>query len=121
MTTLPAKVTAIEKLSDQYHVIVQINTKYRGSFNTLAFGEVKTLQRLSQGRPAGLGLLPGSRPERRGSVSALDSPLANPRKQSAVYSERKALNSAFEISCTSKLSRDRPVISLASAKTPTGL
>ena len=41
MTTLPAKVTAIEKLSDQYHVIVQINTKYRGSFNTLAFGDVK--------------------------------------------------------------------------------
>jgi hypothetical protein len=32
---------ATEKLSDQYHVIVQINTKYRGSFNTLAFGEVK--------------------------------------------------------------------------------
>jgi hypothetical protein len=41
MTSLPAKVTAIEKLSDQYHVIVQINNKYRGSFNTLAFGEVK--------------------------------------------------------------------------------
>jgi hypothetical protein len=38
---LPAKVTAIEKLSDQYHVIVQIGTRYRGSFNTLAFGEVK--------------------------------------------------------------------------------
>jgi hypothetical protein len=26
-------VTTIEKLSDQYHVIVQINTKYQGSFN----------------------------------------------------------------------------------------
>ena len=41
MTSLPANVTVIEKLSDQYHVIVQINIKYRGSFNTLAFGEVK--------------------------------------------------------------------------------
>jgi hypothetical protein len=41
MTSLPAKVIATEKLSDQYHVIVQINAKYRGSFNTLAFGEVK--------------------------------------------------------------------------------
>jgi hypothetical protein len=41
MTTLPAKVTAIERLGDQYHLIVQINARYRGSFNTLAFGEVK--------------------------------------------------------------------------------
>ena len=41
MTTLPAKVIAIEKRDDQYQVIVQIGTKYRGSFNTLAFGEIK--------------------------------------------------------------------------------
>ena len=41
MTSLPAKVTAVEKRSDQYQVIVQISTKYRGSFNTLVFGEVK--------------------------------------------------------------------------------
>jgi hypothetical protein len=41
MTSLAAKVIAAEKLSNQYHVIVQINIKYRGSFNTLAFGEVK--------------------------------------------------------------------------------
>jgi hypothetical protein len=41
MTSLPAKVTPIEKLSDQYGVIVPVNNKYRGSFNTLAFGEVK--------------------------------------------------------------------------------
>jgi hypothetical protein len=41
MTPLPAKVIAIEKREDLYQVIVQINTRYRGSFNTLAFGEVK--------------------------------------------------------------------------------
>ena len=41
MTRLPAKVIAIEERGDQYQVIVQISTKYRGSFNTLAFGEVK--------------------------------------------------------------------------------
>ena len=41
MTPLPAQVIAIEKRGDQYQVIVQISTKYRGSFNTLAFGEIK--------------------------------------------------------------------------------
>jgi hypothetical protein len=41
MTSLPAKVIAIEKQGDQYRVIVQLSTKYRGSFNTLAFGEIK--------------------------------------------------------------------------------
>jgi hypothetical protein len=41
MTALPAKVIALEKPGEQYHVIVQISTKYRGSFNTLAFGEIK--------------------------------------------------------------------------------
>jgi len=41
MTSLPAKVIAIEKRGDHYQVIVQISTKYRGSFNTLAFGEIK--------------------------------------------------------------------------------
>ena len=41
MTSLPAKVIAIEKRGDQYQVIVQISAKYRGSFNTLAFGEIK--------------------------------------------------------------------------------
>ena len=41
MTSLAANVIAIEKRADQYQVIVQISTKYRGSFNTLAFGEVK--------------------------------------------------------------------------------
>jgi hypothetical protein len=39
MTPILAKVTAIEKRGDQYQVIVQISRKYRGSFNTLAFGE----------------------------------------------------------------------------------
>jgi hypothetical protein len=42
MTSLPAKVIAIEKRDDQYfQVIIQIGTKYRGSFNTLLFGEIK--------------------------------------------------------------------------------
>jgi hypothetical protein len=41
MSSLPAKVIAIEKLGCQYQVIMQISTKYRGSFNTLAFGEIK--------------------------------------------------------------------------------
>jgi hypothetical protein len=41
MTSLPAKVIAIEKRGDQYQVIVQISTKYRGSFNALAFGQIK--------------------------------------------------------------------------------
>jgi hypothetical protein len=41
MTSLPAQVIAIEKRGDHYQVIVQISTKYRGSFNTLAFGEIK--------------------------------------------------------------------------------
>ena len=41
MTPIFAKVIAIEQRGDQYQVIVQIGTKYRGSFNTLAFGEIK--------------------------------------------------------------------------------
>jgi hypothetical protein len=41
MTAIAAKVTAIEKRGDQYQVIVQITAKYRGSFNTLAFAEIK--------------------------------------------------------------------------------
>lgn len=41
MTALPAKVTAVEIRGDQYQVIVQMSTKYRGSFNTLAFAAIK--------------------------------------------------------------------------------
>ena len=41
MTSLPAKMIAIKKIGDQYQVVVQINTRYRGSFNALAFGEIK--------------------------------------------------------------------------------
>jgi len=78
MTSLAAKVIAIEKRGDQYQVIVQISTKYRGSFNTLAFGEIKPLQRLSEGWPAGSGLLPGSRLRGRGiSVPSLDAALTD--------------------------------------------
>ncbi|HTD16188.1 MAG TPA: hypothetical protein VK673_13485 [Chthoniobacterales bacterium] len=61
MTSLPAKVIAIEKRGDQYQVIVQIGTKYRGSFDTLAFGEIKPYIRLPERWPAGSRLLPGSR------------------------------------------------------------
>ena len=32
---------AVEQIGDQCHVVVQIAAKYRGSFNTLAFGEIK--------------------------------------------------------------------------------
>jgi hypothetical protein len=41
MTPLPAKVTAVEKRGAQYQVVVEISPKYRGSFNTLVFGEIK--------------------------------------------------------------------------------
>jgi len=41
MTSFPAKVIAIEKIGSQYQIVVQINTRYRGSFKTLAFGEIK--------------------------------------------------------------------------------
>jgi hypothetical protein len=41
MSPIAAKVTSIEKRGDQYQVIVQISSKYRRSFNTLAFGEIK--------------------------------------------------------------------------------
>ena len=41
MTSIAAKAIAIEKRGDQYQVIVQISTKHWGSFNTLAFGEIK--------------------------------------------------------------------------------
>jgi hypothetical protein len=41
MTPVPAKVLAVEKAGDRYQVVVRIKTKYRGSFNTLAFGEIK--------------------------------------------------------------------------------
>jgi len=32
MTSLPAKMIAIEKIGSQYQVVVQMNTRYRGSF-----------------------------------------------------------------------------------------
>ena len=41
MTPILAKVTAVEERGTQYQVIVQISQKYRGSFNTLIFGEIK--------------------------------------------------------------------------------
>ena len=42
LTAIPAEVLAVDRLSDQYRVIVRIGlAKYRGSFNTLKFGEKK--------------------------------------------------------------------------------
>ena len=42
MTPIPAEVVAAEKKGVHYQVIVQIGMpKYRGSFNTLVFGERK--------------------------------------------------------------------------------
>lgn len=42
MTRIAAKVLSVEKDRDQFNVIVRIGlSKYRGSFNTLAFGENK--------------------------------------------------------------------------------
>jgi hypothetical protein len=41
MTSIPAKVVALEARASQYQVVVRITTKYRGSFNTLAFGDIK--------------------------------------------------------------------------------
>ena len=41
MTPVLAKVTAVEERGNQYQIIVQISRKYRGSFNTLIFGEIK--------------------------------------------------------------------------------
>ena len=41
MSPIATNVTSIEKRGDQYQVIVQISPKYRGSFNTLAFGAIK--------------------------------------------------------------------------------
>ena len=41
MSPIPARVTAIEKRGVQYQVVVEIVPKYRGSFNTLVFGEIK--------------------------------------------------------------------------------
>jgi hypothetical protein len=41
MSPIHAKVTAIEKRGVQYQVVVEIVPKYRGSFNTLVFGEIK--------------------------------------------------------------------------------
>ena len=42
MSSIPAKVVAIEKRDDQFfQMVIQIGSKYRGSFNTLLFGEIK--------------------------------------------------------------------------------
>jgi hypothetical protein len=44
LTAIPAEVLAVDRLSDQYRVIVRIGlAKYRGSYDTLIFGEQKPL------------------------------------------------------------------------------
>jgi hypothetical protein len=40
MTAIPAQILAVDKQTDQHRVVVRILLrKYRGSFNTLKFGE----------------------------------------------------------------------------------
>jgi len=42
MTPVPAKVVSIDRQGNRYRIVVQMRrTKYRGSFNTLVFGENK--------------------------------------------------------------------------------
>ena len=41
MRLIPARVTAVEQRGAQYQVVVEITQKYRGSFNTLIFGDIK--------------------------------------------------------------------------------
>jgi hypothetical protein len=44
LTAIPAEVLAVDRQSDQYRVIVRIVlAKYRGSYDTLIFGEQKPL------------------------------------------------------------------------------
>jgi hypothetical protein len=44
MTSIPAKVVAVGKEEDKHRVVVRIVLRrYRGSFNTLKFGENKPL------------------------------------------------------------------------------
>jgi hypothetical protein len=44
MTSIPAKILSVERQLDKHRVIVRILVrKYRGSFNTLKFGEDKPL------------------------------------------------------------------------------
>ena len=44
MTSIPAKILAVDNQADKHRVIVRILLrKYRGSFNTLKFGENKPL------------------------------------------------------------------------------
>jgi len=44
MTAIPAEVVAANRLVNQYHVIVRIGVaNYRGSFDTLVFGDNKPL------------------------------------------------------------------------------
>jgi hypothetical protein len=51
MSPIHAKVVAIEQRAAQYQVVVEITQKYRGSFNTLVFGEIKPYSgSLSAGR-----------------------------------------------------------------------
>jgi hypothetical protein len=41
MSPISAKVVAFEKRGVRYQLVVEIVPKYRGSFNTLVFGEIK--------------------------------------------------------------------------------
>src|SRR5271156_5634548 len=76
MTSIPAKVLTIDKQEDKHRIIVRIVLpKYRGSFNTLKFGENKPLMGSCRGS-IGAYLLPGSGTERGRIVSSLDDSIA---------------------------------------------
>jgi len=76
MTSLPAKVIAIERRGNQsFQAIIQIGPKYRGSFNTLAFGDIKPYSGALKDGRVDLLYYRDPRLERRRSISTLDSAL----------------------------------------------
>jgi hypothetical protein len=50
MSPIFAKVVAFQKRGAQYLLVVEIVPKYRGSFNTLIFGEIKPYAGCLSGR-----------------------------------------------------------------------
>jgi hypothetical protein len=75
MTAIAAKVLAVDNLGAQYRVIVRIGfPRYRGSFNTLKFGEKKPFTGFTHNGQLDLVYHKDQRssPKSRATVSALD-------------------------------------------------
>jgi hypothetical protein len=73
MTQIPATILAVEKQPGKHRVLVRILLrKYRGSFNTLKFGEDKPVLGSLSARTTGSYLLPRSRSKSGKFVPALD-------------------------------------------------